>query len=232
MAQLIRMTSRRTTQAIILAAGRGERLRPLTDRIPKPLLTVGGVPLIDHQLHKLYRAGIRDCVINVAHLGHLIESHVGRGARYGIRICISREPSGALETGGGIRYAMSRLRPGSFLVLNADAYANYDLQTLELAPNALAHLVLVPNPPHNPRGDFTLRDHRIGNGARARLTFSGIGLYSPSLFANTVAGTRFALAPLLRDAAAAGRVTGSCHRDLWLDIGTAARLEMARQIAR
>ena len=232
MTDLSGLTLRKIKQAIVLAAGRGERLRPLTDRIPKPLLTVGGVPLIDRQLHKLYRAGIRECVINVAHLGHLIASHVGSGERYGLRIRISREPVGALETGGGIRYAMSQLRPAPFLVLNADAYTNYDLRELELVQGALAHLVLVPNPPHNPRGDFTLHDHKIGNGARPRLTFSGIGLYSPSLFAYTLSGARFALAPLLRDAAAAGRVTGSCPRDLWLDIGTAARLETARQIAR
>ena len=225
------MTGFPITQAIILAAGRGERLRPLTDRLPKPLLSVGGITLIDHHLHALRRAGFHDCVINVAHLGPLIEAHVGNGLRYGLNIRFSPEPAGALETGGGIRQALPLLTPAPFLAVNADIYTDFNFQNLTLAPPSLAHLILVKNPAHNRLGDFTLCGDQIGNDAVARFTFSGIALYTAELFNLAPSTARFPLAPLLREAANLGRVTGALHTGRWFDIGTSARLEQARRLA-
>lgn len=225
------MTRFPIAQAIILAAGRGERLRPLTDRLPKPLITVGGITLIDHHLHALRRAGIHDCVINVAHLGSLIEAHVGNGVRYGLNVRFSREPVGALETGGGIRQALALLTPAPFLAVNADIYTDFNFRNLALAPQSLAHLILVENPEHNRSGDFTLCGERIGNDPVARFTFSGIALYTPELFNLAPSTARFPLAPLLREAADFGRVTGALHPGRWFDIGTSARLARARRLA-
>lgn len=212
-------------QALILAAGRGERLRPLTDRRPKPLLEIGGVPLIDHHLHKLRRAGIRECVINTAHLGHLIERHVGNGTKYGLSVIYSREPPGALETGGGIRRAIRLMRAERFVTLNADVWTDFDPAWLVLERRtAPAHLVLVPNSPDHRDGDFGLDGAVVTNAPVARYTFAGIAVYSPSLFELAPAISRFPLAPLLRRAVAMRVVTGSVHRGTWFDIGTPQRL--------
>lgn len=165
------------TQAILLAAGRGERLRPLTDRIPKPLVEVGGRPLIDHHLQRLCRAGVRRCVINVAHLGAAIERYVGDGSRHGLDVRYSREPPGALETGGGIRLALTLLDDAPFLAVNGDVWSDFDYLALADHLGGDAHLVLVPNPPYHPRGDFTLCGSLLGNALLPRLTFSGIAVY-------------------------------------------------------
>ena len=214
----------RPRTAMILAAGRGERMRPLTDHTPKPLLAVGGRPLIEWHLQRLAGAGLRDVVINHAHLGEQIERRLGDGARWGLRIRYSREGEGhALETGGGICKALPLLGGDPFLVINGDVWCDLDPATLALPAGDLAHLVLVDNPPHHPQGDFVLRDGRVVEGEGPRLTFAGIGVYDPALFA----GCRpepFPLAPLLRRALAAGRVGGRHHRGLWVDVGTPERL--------
>ncbi|SDX04501.1 N-acetylmuramate alpha-1-phosphate uridylyltransferase MurU [Thiocapsa roseopersicina] len=214
-------------KAMILAAGRGNRMRPLTDRVPKPLLEAGGRPLIQYHLERLAAADIRDIVINHAHLGEQIEAALGDGSRFGVRIRYSPEQT-ALETGGGIFKALPLLGPDPFLVINGDIWSDIDPIGLHLSGSDLAHLVLVDNPPHHPSGDFALtggRVHAEGGHAegRSRLTFSGVGVYSPSLFAGCRPGA-FALAPLLRDAMARGRVGGAHHRGHWLDIGTPERL--------
>jgi len=208
--------------AMILAAGRGERMRPLTDHRPKPLLEAGGRPLIDHHLTALAVAGIREVVINHAHLGAQIEAALGDGAAYGLRIRYSPEET-ALETGGGIFQALPLLGPGPFLVVNGDVWTDLDLGHLRLAAQDLAHLVLVPNPSHHPAGDFVLADGRVVAEGPARLTFSGIGVYRAALFDGCVPG-RFPLAPLLRAAIAAGRVSGEMHAGRWTDVGTPERL--------
>ncbi|MBK8164224.1 MAG: nucleotidyltransferase family protein [Gammaproteobacteria bacterium] len=210
-------------KALLLAAGRGERMRPLTDAVPKPLLEAGGHSLIEFHLHALARSGITDIVINHAHLGAQIESRLGDGARYGVRIVYSPEGARGLETGGGIYHALPLLGPGPFLVVNADIWTEYPFARLPQAPRALAHLVLVPNPDHHTAGDFTLDDGRVGNGSEARYTFSGIGLYRPELFDSCRPGA-FPLAPLLRAAAARGAVSGELYTGGWMDIGTPERL--------
>jgi len=208
---------------MILAAGRGERMRPLTDRTPKPLLTVGGIPLIEHLIEHLRVAGCRDLVINLGHLGEQIEARLGAGERLGVSIRYSREPPGALETAGGIREALPWLGREPFLVINGDIWCDHPLRPPVLAPEALAHLVLVDNPAHNPDGDFTLQDGLVGLDRGSRKTFSGIGWYRPELFAELPRGRR-PLAPVLRAAIAEGRVTGEHHAGTWVDIGTPERL--------
>ena len=207
-------------KVMILAAGRGERMRPLTDHTPKPLLVAGGKPLIVHHLERLARSGFRDLVINHAHLGERIEAALGDGSRWGVHIAYSPEAS-ALETGGGIFHALALLGPEPFLVVNGDVWTNLDFSHLALAAGKLAHLVLVDNPPHHPRGDFHLEGGLVQ--AMPRLTFSGIGVYHPDLFRGCRPGA-FPLAPLLRAAMAAGQVSGEHYRGLWLDIGTPQRL--------
>ena len=208
--------------AMILAAGRGERMRPLTDRTPKPLLEAGGQPLIGHHLTALAAAGIRDVVINHAHLGAQIEAALGHGAAYGLRIRYSPEET-ALETGGGIFQALPLLGPGPFLVVNGDVWTDLEFGHLCLGDDDLAHLVLVTNPAHHPAGDFLLDGGRVVLEGGARLTFSGIGVYRAALFDRCTAG-RFPLAPLLRAAIAAGRVSGELHTGRWTDVGTPERL--------
>ncbi len=220
------------SQAILLAAGRGERLRPITDTLPKPLVEVTGRPLIDYHLYRLAHAGVTRCVVNVAHLGAQIEAHVGDGHRFGLEVLYSREPGGALETGGGIRQAMGLLQPGAFLAVNADVLTDFDFTTLQDAPDCLAHLVLVPNPPANPGGDFCLgAQGRVSNAPTPRLTFSGIARYRAGLLAAAPAAGRFPLTPWLRVAAEEGRVSGQLFEGAWFDIGTPERLEVARQWA-
>ena len=218
---------------MILAAGRGERMRPLTDTTPKPLLAVGGRPLIEWHLQALAEAGFRDVVINHAWLGAQIEQRLGNGERFGLRIRYSPEPAGALETAGGIVNALPLLGDGPFAVINGDIWTDYPLAQLPRSLGEdLAHLVLVDNPPHHPQGDFALQGWRVVADAEARLTFSGIGVYAPQLFAGLEPGVR-PLAPLLRTAMAERRVGGEHYRGRWFDIGTPERLlELDRQLRR
>ncbi|MCG5515630.1 MULTISPECIES: N-acetylmuramate alpha-1-phosphate uridylyltransferase MurU [unclassified Ectothiorhodospira] len=211
--------------AMILAAGRGERMRPLTDHTPKPLLCAGGRPLIVHHLERLAAAGYRHVVINLAWRGEQIREHLGDGRTWGLNIQYSPEPE-ALETGGGIRQALPLLASDPFLVINGDVWSDHPLTPPALSRDTLAHLILVDNPPHHPGGDFRLCGERVLNGreiAAPCLTFSGMGWYRPALFANTPAGA-FPLAPLLRKAMDRGQVTGEHHPGQWLDIGTPERL--------
>jgi MurNAc alpha-1-phosphate uridylyltransferase len=218
-------------KAMVLAAGRGERLRPLTDRIPKPLATAGGKALLAWHLERLAGAGFRDVVINVSHLGAQIESRFGSGAAYGLRIAWSREPE-PLDTAGGIAYARERLGTEPFLLLNADIWCDCDLARLRATPlgEALAHLVLVPNPPHAPAGDFSLQRGHVGNDAAARYTYAGIALLAPRLLDGVTPGEKAPLAPLLRAAAARGAVQGELYQGLWRDAGTAERLAELRNL--
>jgi len=211
-------------RAIILAAGRGERMRPLTDRTPKPLLRAGGKPLIEFHVEALVRAGIRELVINHAYLGEQIEQFLGDGSRYGAAIRYSAEER-ALETGGGIRQALPLLGDEPFLVVNGDVWTEYPFSHLTpgLAPEARAHLVLVDNPSHHPDGDFALEGGRVRPQGAQRLTYAGIGVYRPELFGGHEPGA-FALGPLLRSAAEGGEVTGEHYGGPWLDVGTPERL--------
>jgi len=210
---------------MILAAGRGERMRPLTLARPKPLLEAGGAPLIVHHLRALAAAGFEDVVINLSWLGLQVREALGDGSRYGLRLHYSEEGLEPLETGGGIFRALPLLGEGPFLVLNGDVWTDLDCARLRgrLAPGDLAHLVLVPNPAHNPAGDFVLERGRIVEREGERLTFSGAGVYRAALFDGCTDGV-FKLAPLLRAAARAGRVSGELHEGAWLDIGTPERL--------
>ena len=222
-------------KAMILAAGRGERLRPLTDETPKPLLDVDGRPLIEVHLDRLAAAGFREVVVNLGWLGERIEAALGDGARWGLRIHYSREGWPALETGGGLREALPLLGPGPFLVVNGDVWDDVDVGALVLPVESLAHLVMVPNPAHNPGGDFRLSDgrlHPLEAGPGDALTYSGIALFDPALFAAHPRG-RFPLAPLLREAIAADRATGVRHDGEWDDVGTPERLAaLRRRLAR
>ena len=213
--------------AMILAAGRGERLRPLTDTTPKALIKVAGKTLIERHLRTIKEAGIEDVVINVSHLGERIRAALGDGRDWGVRIQYSQESEPALETAGGICQALPLLGPEPFWAINTDVCTDYQLVAPPLTDNDDAHLVLVDNPPHHPDGDFHLKDGRILETPGERLTFAGIGLYHPRLFEGCTPG-HFPLAPLLRAAAKNGRVRGEHHRGQWLDIGTPERLEQAR----
>jgi MurNAc alpha-1-phosphate uridylyltransferase len=209
---------------MVLAAGRGERMRPLTDRTPKPLLTVRGKPLIEYHLERLARAGIERVVINLAWLGDMIRGALGDGARFGLRIDYSDEAPRALETGGGIQRALSLLGPGAFLVVNGDVFTDFPFERLELPRERDAHLVLVPNPAQHPRGDFGVRGGLALAEADTRYTFSGIAAYRPELFAGSTAGA-FPLKPLLVRSMAAGRCSAELYQGLWQDVGTVERLE-------
>lgn len=210
-------------KAMILAAGRGERMRPLTDHTPKPLLRVAGQTLIEHHIRALAQAGIRELVINHAHLGEQLEAVLGDGRTLGVRIAWSPEPPGALETGGGILKALPLLGQEAFVAVNADIWTDFDFATLPAQPAGLAHLVLVANPAHNRAGDFALNGGRIVSDGKPRYTFSGIGLYRPELFAGCGPGA-FPLAPLLRRAMDAGKISGELYAGTWFDIGTPERL--------
>ena len=223
-------------KAIILAAGRGERMRPLSDRVPKPLLRVGGASLLEWQIRRLAAAGIRDMVINVSHLAAAIVAAIDTGASLGVRVRYSHEPV-ALETAGGIVQALDMLGEGAFVAVNADIYCEYEYAALCHTVERLqrsrtdwrAYLVLVDNPEHHPQGDFTLGpDAVIGSAAQARLTFSGIGAYRTELFAGIAVGSRCGLAPLLYAAADEGQVLGEHFRGHWVDVGTPQRLAALR----
>ncbi len=210
-------------KAMLLAAGRGERMRPLTDHTPKPLLPVGGKPLIAWHLEALARAGVREVIVNLSWLGPQIRAALGEGRQFGLRIRYSEEGSPPLETGGGIFQALPLLGPRPFLVVNGDTYTDIDLGSLRLSGAADARLVLVPNPPEHPQGDFVLDGDSIVNRDGPRLTYSGIGIFSPALFAGCTAG-QFPLLSLLKRAFAAGRLQGQRHAGEWRDIGTPERL--------
>ena len=216
-------------KAMILAAGRGERMRPLTDETPKPLLRIGGQTLIERHVNALAAAGIRELVINHAHLGEQLVQALGDGAACGVDIQWSAEPAGALETGGGIFNALPLLGDAPFVVVNADIWTDFPFSELPDEPDGLAHLVLVDNPAHHPEGDFVLSSDRVSQGGGARLTFSGIGVYRPELFSGCSAGA-FPLAPLLRQAMDDGRVSGACYHGVWFDIGTPERLQEVNDV--
>jgi MurNAc alpha-1-phosphate uridylyltransferase len=208
---------------MVLAAGRGERMRPLTDDRPKPLLEVAGKPLIVHLIESLVAEGIDDLVINHAWHGAMIEEALGDGRALGATIVYSPEGDEALETGGGIRHALPLLGSDPFLAVNADIWTDFPFGKLPDALETLAHLVLVENPPHHPDGDFALTGSRVAADGERRLTFSGIGVYRPDLFAGHAAG-RFPLAPLLYQACGEHRVSGTHYTGRWWDVGTPERL--------
>jgi len=214
---------------MILAAGRGERMRPATDRVPKPLLPIAGKPLVVWLMEALVRNGFVEIVVNVSHLGAMIEEALGNGEAFGARIAYSREPE-ALETAGGIAAALPLLGEAPFLVVNGDLYTDFAFSRLTARAagfsdsGPVAHLVLVPNPEHHPHGDFSLDGGLVVHGAGDRLTFSGIGVYHPGLFSHVGRGAKQQLATLLREPMAARRVTGERHDGVWIDVGTPERL--------
>lgn len=218
-------------KAMILAAGKGERLRPLTLHTPKPLVRAGGVPLIEYHVRALAAAGFRELVINHAWLGAQIEAYLGDGARFGVSIAYSAEGE-PLETGGGIHRALPLLGEAPFLLVNGDIWTDYAFAGLRRPLAGLAHLVLVDNPAHHPEGDFRLEDGRAyARGEQAGLTYSGIAVLDPALFAGCRPGA-FKLAPLLLAAMAEGRVGGEHFRGRWVDVGTHERLaEVERLLA-
>lgn len=212
-------------KAFILAAGRGERMRPLTDLTPKPLLEVGGEPLIVHTLRRLKQAGIKEMVINLSWLGDQIERALGTGGRFGVNIEYSHEPD-ALETAGGIIQALPRLGPAPFLVVNGDVWTDYDFSRLRArpSPGKSGHLVLVSNPEHHPAGDFGLDGSLLTLAQDPKYTFSGIGVYSPELFVGLKPGKQ-PLAPLLRQAISNSRLEGELYLGQWRDVGSPERLQ-------
>ena len=217
-------------KAMILAAGKGERMRPLTLTTPKPLVRVGGVPLIEYHLRALAAAGFTEVVINHAWLGQQIEDYLGDGSRYGLSIRYSPEGE-PLETGGGIFRALPLLGDEAFVVVNGDIWTDYDFTALRQPMAGLAHLVLVDNPAHHPAGDFSLVDDQVRDGqpGAQTLTYSGIAVLHPKLFAACTDGA-FKLAPLLRDAMAQGQVSGERLHGHWVDVGTHERLAEVEQL--
>ena len=208
---------------MILAAGRGERMRPLTDHTPKPLLKVGGKPLIVWHLQRLAQAGFKEVVINHAHLGRQIEAALGDGSEWGVHIRYSPEVS-ALETAGGIANALPLLGDEPFLVVNGDVFTDVDFSSLKLQAPNLAHLVMVDNPPQHLQGDFAIEAGKLAEDGAMRYTFSGVGIYHPQLFADVTKGEAAKLAPLLRKAMSAGLVSAEHYLGIWHDIGTPERL--------
>ena len=211
------------TLAVVMAGGMGERLRPLTDTLPKPLVAVGGRPLISWHLAALARAGVREVIINLSWLGERLRATLGDGREFGVTIRYSEEGPVPLETGGGILRALPLLGPEPFLVVSGDVWTDIDFARLHLEPDALAHLVLIPNPPHHPRGDFGLEGDLIVSAAHARFTYANVGLYRPEFFAGCTA-ERFPLIEPLNRAIAARRVRGELHHGQWCDVGTPERL--------
>ncbi len=211
--------------AMILAAGRGERMRPLTDKIPKPLLKVYNKPLIVWHIEKLASLGFSQIVINIDYLGAMVEKSLGDGSKWGVTLLYSDErDSGALESAGGIIKALPLIESKTFLVLNSDIWCDYEFDNNFDLKDDLAHLILVPNPQHNKEGDFALNKDRVSNNAQNRFTFSGIGYYSSKLFEG-LESKKMPLAPLLRQAAQNGKVSGSLYKGTWHDIGTPQRLK-------
>lgn len=217
-------------EVLILAAGRGERMRPLTDTTPKPLLSAGGTTLIERQITRLVAAGHDRLVVNLAHLGEQISNRLGDGSRYGARISYSPEPPGALDTGGGIVRALGRIHGDAFAVINADIWTDFPYRELPPEPPGAAWLLLVDNPPHHPGGDFELDGDVVRSRAASSpnaLTFAGIGVYRRSLFDGRPDG-RYPLLPILLEAVSRGDVRGTHYRGAWTDVGTPERLEALR----
>lgn len=210
-------------RALIFSAGRGERMRPLTDATPKPLLDVGGKPLIVWHLEKLSAAGVREVVINTSHLAEQFPVALGDGSIWSLRIHYSHEGPQALETGGGMLKALPLLGDTPFIALNGDIWTDFDFSKLQQNPPGLAHLAVVDNPVHHPYGDFVLRDGMLHDEVQPRLTFAGIGVYRPELLSGRAPG-KFSTIPILRAAMRAGQVSGEHHRGTWSDIGTPQRL--------
>ena len=210
-------------RAMILAAGRGERLRPLTDEVPKSLVEVCGESLLERHLENVRSAGIGKVVINLGWLGNRIAERVGAGSRYGLEVVYSDEGEDILETGGGIHKALPMLGDDPFLVVNADIYTDMPVPDVTLGDNHLGHLVMVPTPDYRDNGDFDIDAGLIRNGENAALTFSGVAIYRPEFFDGCEAG-RFPLAPMLREAADRGQLSGSLYEGLWADVGTPERL--------
>ena len=212
---------------MILSAGRGERLRPLTDHTPKPLLKAGDYRLIEHLIIALVKAGITDIIINYAHLGQQFPEILGDGQQFGAQICYSPEQQGGLETAGGIIKALPLLGDEPFLVVNGDIWTNYpfkQLHGLTLDHDCLAHLVLVNNPEHHPQGDFSLSSNRLAQQGQIKFTFSGIAVYHPTFFAD-IEVQRLALKPLLLKAIDKQQLQGELYQGQWSDIGTVERLQ-------
>ena len=212
-------------KAMILAAGRGERMRPLTDVLPKPLLHVRGKALIEWHLEKLAKAGFEEVIINIAHLGYKIPEALGNGEVYGVKITYSDEQEeGALESAGGIIKALPLIGKETFMVVNGDVFCDYEFDASFDLGKDEAHLILVPNPKHNRDGDFSLSGSRVSQSLKDKKTFSGIAYYNPTIFKDIAYG-KSALAPLLRMKIASGEVSGEVHDSQWHDIGTPQRLE-------
>jgi MurNAc alpha-1-phosphate uridylyltransferase len=220
-------------KALVFAAGLGERMRPLTDTTPKPLLTAGGKPLIAWHLGKLAAMGVRDVVVNTSWLAGRFPEVLGDGTAFGLRLHYSYEGPTPLETGGGLWHARTLLGDAPFIAVNGDIWIDHDFASLPREPAGEAHLVLVDNPAHNARGDFALReDGHVASTGAALLSFAGLGVYRPSLLADANP-PRFKLAPLLRAAMARDAVTGEHHRGAWTDVGTPQRLaELDAQLGR
>ena len=219
-------------RALILAAGRGERMRPLTDTTPKPLLAVGGKPLIAHHLEKLARAGVREVVINTSHLAGRFPEALGDGSRWNLRIHYSYEGPEPLETGGGMLRALPLLGAAPFIAVSADIVSDFDYATLPEEPAGLAHLVMVPNPDFLPRGDFWLDGAWLNeDGAGERLTFGNIGVYRPEIVAAETAA-RFKLLPMYQRAMRERRLTGERYDGFWANLGTPAQLAEADSLFR
>ncbi|MGI9238076.1 MAG: N-acetylmuramate alpha-1-phosphate uridylyltransferase MurU [Woeseiaceae bacterium] len=211
-------------KAMILAAGRGERLRPLTDNLPKSLVEVRDKSLLEHHLERLQEAGIKTVVINLGWLGEKIVERIGAGSRYGLNVIYSQEGDNVLETGGGILKALPILGSRPFLTVNADIFTDMPVPDVALEGKVMGHLMMVSTPVYRDHGDFDLDDGLICNSDDAALTFSGVAVYRPEFFAGCEAG-RFPLAPMLREAADAGQLTGSLHNGVWTDVGTQGRLD-------
>lgn len=210
-------------KAMVLAAGRGERLMPITASVPKALVEVRGRSLLEHHLRALAAAGIETVVINLGWFGDRIIEKIGSGAEYGLNVIYSPEGNNILETGGGIHRALPMLGPDPFLVVNADIYSAMPLPLEDLQVQCMGHLVLVPKPDYRPTGDFGLLDGRVRNVSNPELTFSGVAVYRPEFFVDCTPG-RFSLVPMLRAAADVGTLSGSVYSGQWQDVGTPERL--------
>ena len=214
--------------AMILAAGRGERLRPVTDVTPKALVEVNGVSLLERHLQRLADAKIKTVVINLGWLGERIAERIGSGQQYGLQVVYSPEYDNILDTGGGIKRALPLLEKAPFWIINADIYTDMALPNIKLDPESLAHLVLVPTPGHKAAGDFERRDVKVRNSDNMDLTYSGMAFYRPEFFAKS-GGGRFSVVPLLREAADDGLIEGSLYEGAWEDVGTPERLQKLNQ---